>query len=138
MIKDPLTYKVIGWAMKVRSSPGNGFPEVIYRRCFEIEMNKAGLSFEKEVNHKTFYEGVNVGTTKADFVVENKLILELKAIIDLDDSYLAQAKNYVFAYAVALGLLINFGSTSLEHKLIFNQKYNQAISKNDSANPQIL
>jgi GxxExxY protein len=123
MEKDELTYKVIGCAMKVHNVLGNGFQEVIYQRCLAIELEKAGVGFTRELEHTIFYEGVNVGTRRADFVVEDRLSLELKAIINLEDVHLAQAKNYTVAYNFPLGLLINFGSQSLQYKLIFNPKY---------------
>jgi GxxExxY protein len=123
MIKDELTYKIIGCAMKVHNTLGNGFQEVIYQRCLAIELQKAGLTFEREKEHTIYYEDIKVGTRRADFVVENKVVVELKAVIRLEDVHLAQAKNYVVAYDFPLGLLINFGSNSLEHKLIFNPKY---------------
>jgi len=122
MEKDELTYKVIGCAMKVHNILGNGFQEVIYQRCLAIELTKAGLNFGREVEQEIFYEGELVGTRRTDFVVENKIIVELKAIISLEDVHLAQAKNYVVAYDFARGLLINFGAKSLEYKLIFNSK----------------
>ena len=124
MVKDELTYKIIGCAMKVHNVLGNGFQEVIYQRCLAIELKRAGLTFEREKEHTIYYEDFEVGTRRADFVVENKVIVELKAVIRLEDVHLAQAKNYVVAYDFPLGLLINFGSNSLEHKLIFNPKYN--------------
>ncbi|MDR2653015.1 MAG: GxxExxY protein [Prevotellaceae bacterium] len=131
MVKDELTYKIIGCAMKVHNTLGNGFQEVIYQRCLVLELRKAGLAFEREKEHTIYYEGFEVGTRRADFVVENKVIVELKALIRLEDVHLAQAKNYVVAYDFPLGLLINFGSISLEYKLVFNPKYN-------SVNPKIL
>lgn len=124
MEKDELTYKIIGCAMKVHNTLGNGFQEVIYQRCLAIELERTGLSFGREVEQIIFYEGIDVGTRRADFVVENKVIVELKAVINLEDVHLAQAKNYVVAYDFARGLLINFGATSLQYKLIFNPKYN--------------
>lgn len=128
MEKDELTYKIIGCAMKVHTTLGNGFQEVIYQRCLAIEMQNAGISFDRELEQTIYYEGKEVGTRRADFVVENKIIVELKAIITLEDVHLAQAKNYVVAYDFAKGLLINFGAKSLEYKLIFNPKYNSANS----------
>lgn len=113
MIKNDLTYKIIGCAMKVHNTLGNGFQEVIYQRCLAIELEKAGLNFAREQEHTIYYEGIEVGKRRADFVVENKVIVELKALINLEDVHLAQAKNYVVAYDFPLGLLINFGSTSL-------------------------
>lgn len=115
--------------MKVHNTLGNGFQEVIYQRCLAIELERAGLSFTREQEHTIFYEAIEVGTRRADFVVENKVIVELKALINMEDVHLAQAKNYVVAYDFPLGLLINFGSTSLQYKLVFNPKYNSANSK---------
>ncbi|MTK54284.1 GxxExxY protein [Paludibacter sp.] len=123
MEKDQLTYTIIGCAIKVHNALGNGFQEVIYQRCLAIELRRAGLDFEREKEQSIFYDGINVGTRRADFVVENKVIVELKAMINLEDVHLAQAKNYVVAYNFAKGLLINFGATSLQYKLIFNQHF---------------
>lgn len=134
MKEEDITYKIIGCAMKVHNTLGNGFQEVIYQRCLAIELEKAGLSFGREIEQAIFYEGIEVGTRRADFVVEEKVIVELKAIINLEDVHLAQAKNYVVAYDFPTGLLINFGSTSLQYKKVFNPKYNTAI---DPANPKI-
>lgn len=122
MEKDELTYRVIGCAMKVHNTLGNGFQEVIYQRCLAIELRKAGLQFEREVEQTIYYESQNVGTRRADFVVDGKLIVELKALIQLEDVHLAQAKNYVVAYQFEKGLLINFGAKSLQYKLVFNAK----------------
>ena len=124
-MKEEITYKIIGCAMKVHNTLGNGFQEVIYQRCLAIELERAGLNFGREIEQTIFYEGIDVGTRRADFVVEEKIIVELKAIINLEDVHLAQAKNYVVAYDSATGLLINFGSTSLQYKKVFNPKYNQ-------------
>jgi len=132
MIKNELTYKIIGCAMKVHNQLGNGFQEVIYQRCLAIELKRAGLEFEREKDQIIYYDQFEVGIRRADFVVENSLIIELKALINLEDVHLAQAKNYVVAYDFPLGLLINFGSNSLQHKLIFNPKYN---NPDDNKNP---
>jgi len=118
-----LTYKINGCAMKVHNTLGNGFQEVIYQRCLAIEFRKAGLVFEREREHVIFYEGEDVGTRRADFVVEGKVMVELKALITLEDVHLAQAKNYVVAYDLPIGLLINFGGVSLQFKKVFNPKY---------------
>jgi GxxExxY protein len=125
MEKDPITYAIIGCAMKVHNFLGNGFQEVIYQRCLQIEFNKCNLNFGREIEQTIYYDGVAVGTRRADFVVEDKLIVEIKATIALEDVHLAQAKNYVVAYNFPRGLLINFGSTSLQYKLIFNPKFNR-------------
>ena len=124
MEKDSLTYTIIGCAMKIHNTLGNGFQEVIYQRCLAIELSRAGLNFGREVEQKIFYDGIYVGTRRADFVVENKVIVELKAQVRLEPVYLAQAKNYVVACNFEKGLLINFGGKSLDHKLIFNPRYN--------------
>lgn len=102
---------------------GPGFQEVIYQRCLAIELERAGISFQREKEHTIYYDGIEVGTRRADFVVEEKVVAELKALVNLEDVHLAQAKNYVVAYDFPPGLLINFGSQSLQYKLIFNPKY---------------
>lgn len=130
---DEITYKINGCAMKVHNELGNGFQEVIYQRCLAIELDNANLKFAREVEQDIFYKGAHVGTRRADFVVENDIIVELKALINLEDVHLAQAKNYVVAYNKPVGLLINFGSNSLQFKKIFNPKYNQ-----NPVNPKIL
>ncbi len=110
--------------MKVHRTLGNGFQEVIYQRCLAIEMDRAGISFSREQEHEIFYEGISVGSRRADFVVEDQVIVELKALINLEDVHLAQAKNYVVAYDKPIGLLINFGARSLQFKKVYNPKYN--------------
>lgn len=123
MERDELTYKIIGCGMKVHSKLGNGFQEVIYQRCLAIELKRAGLDFEREKEQKIFYDDIKVGTRRADFIIENSITLEIKAIVNLEDVHLAQAKNYVVAYNFEKGLLINFGAKSLQYKLIFNQNF---------------
>lgn len=87
-------------------------------------MKKAGIGYEREVDQIIYYEGMDVGTRRADFVIENKLVVEIKALVNLEDVHLSQAKNYVVAYNFEKGLLINFGATSLQYKLVFNQHKN--------------
>ncbi|AUB41985.1 NADH:ubiqui oxidoreductase subunit 5 [Nostoc flagelliforme CCNUN1] len=106
---------------------GPGFQEVIYQRCLAIELERAGLSFAREQEQPVFYDGIQVGTRRADFVVENQVVVELKALVKLEDVHLAQAKNYTVAYDFLLGLLINFGGKSLEYKLMFNNRQNQDL-----------
>jgi len=124
MTLDEITYKINGCAMKVHNTLGNGFQEVIYQRCLALEIQKAGLLFGREIEQTIYYDGVEVGTRRADFIVEEKIIVELKALINLEDVHLAQCKNYVVAYDFPVGLLINFGSTSLQFKKLYNPKYN--------------
>ena len=121
IITDELTHKIIGCAMKVHSKLGNGFQEVIYQRCLAIELQKAGLNFEREQEKMIFYDEIEVGTRRVDFLVENKVLVELKAIINLDDVHLAQAINYLEAYNFNIGLLINFGSKSLQFKRLLHK-----------------
>jgi GxxExxY protein len=123
MQKDELTYKIIGCAIKVHNTLGPGFQEIIYQRCLAFELDRAGFKFTREEEHTIYYEGTQVGSRRADFVIENKLVVELKALSNLEDVHLAQAKNYVIAYNFPQGLLINFGSKSLQYKLLFNPKY---------------
>jgi GxxExxY protein len=122
-VGNDLTYTIIGCAMKVHNKMGPGFQEVIYQRCLAIELERAGLSFAREQEQPVFYDGIQVGTRRADFVVENQVVVELKAVVQLEDVHLAQAKNYTVAYKFPLGLLINFGGKSLEHKLLFNRQH---------------
>ena len=123
MIKDELTYKIISCAMKVHKILGNGFQEVIYQRALEIEFKRTNIVFGREVDQSIFYEGVEVGTRRADFIVESRVVVELKALTALEAVHIAQAKNYVVAYDFEIGLLINFGATSLQYRRIFNPKY---------------
>lgn len=121
-IRDDLTYRIIGCAMKVHRTLGGGFQEVIYQRCLALEMERAGIDFGREVEQTTYYEGIEVGTRRADFVVADRVVVELKALAVLDDVHVAQARNYVVAYDFEVGLLINFGGKSLEYKRIFNDR----------------
>ena len=134
MIKEEVTYNVIGCAMKVHNTLGNGFQEVIYRRCLAIELEKVGLNFGREIEQTIYYDQVEVGTRRADFVVENRAIVALQALIDLEDVHLAQAKNYMVAYDFPCGLLISFGTISLQHKFVFNPKYNLVVTGKNSEN----
>ena len=123
MTSEEITYKIIGCAMKVHNTLGNGFQEVIYQRCLAIELRKAGLDFIREKEQPIFYDGEEVGTRRADFIVEGNIMVELKALINLEDVQLAQAKNYAVAYDLPVGLLINFGANSLQYKKVYNPKY---------------
>jgi len=123
MTQDEITFKIIGCAMRVHNILGNGFQEVIYQRCLAIELRKAGIDFVREKEQIIFYEGEEVGNRRADFIAEGNIMVELKALINLEDVHLAQAKNYLVAYDLPTGLLINFGGTSLQYKKVFNQKF---------------
>lgn len=117
---EDLTHKIIGCAMKVHSTLGNGFQEVIYQRALAIEMKNQGISFRRELEMSIFYEGIDIGTRRVDFFVEETIMVELKALIKLEDVHLAQAMNYCQAYKLPVGLLINFGARSLEFKRVYN------------------
>lgn len=129
-IDDDLTYKIIGCAMKVHNTLGNGFQEVIYQRCLAIELERSGLNYEREKEMPIYYEGFEVGTRRADFIVEGMVMVGLKAIMKLEDVHLAQTLNYLTAYQIEKGLLINFGGTSIEMKRLFK--------KHKPKNPLIL
>ncbi|WP_044281285.1 GxxExxY protein [Caldithrix abyssi] len=119
---EDLTHKIIGCAMEVHRILGNGFQEVIYQRALAIEMRAQDLDFEREKEMPIFYHGYEIGTRRIDFFVENKIMVEVKAIKQLEDVHLAQALNYLEAYNMEVGLLINFGATSLEFKRVHNKK----------------
>ena len=118
-----ITEKIIGAAMRVHSALGNGFQEVIYQRALEIELKEMGLVFEREFNMPIFYKNQQIGERRVDFFVERKISVELKAIIDLEPVHYAQARNYLEAYNLEIGLLLNFGSISLQFKRLQNPKF---------------
>ena len=120
-----LTSKVIGCAMAVHSALGNGFQEVVYQRALQVEMADQEISFSREYEMPIFYKGQQVGTRRVDFLIEGVVSVELKAIAYLEDIHLAQAINYLEAYDLEVGLLINFGARSLEFKRVSNKKFNQ-------------
>ena len=110
-----ITEKIIGASFEVHKFLGNGFQEVIYQRALAWELSKAGLTYAREIEQEIFYKELlePIGIRRADFVVEGKVLVELKAIIELEDVHLAQVLNYLKAYRLEVGLLINFGSKSL-------------------------
>lgn len=111
-----LTGKIIGCCMEVHRQMGNGFQEAIYQRALQIEMELQGLAFSREHEMDIHYKGVLIGQRRVDFFVEERVMVEIKAVISLQDVHLAQAINYLEAYGLGVGLLINFGSKSLEFK----------------------
>lgn len=133
-INDPLTYKIIGCAMKVHATLGNGFQEVIYQRALAIEMTKAELEFAWELEMPIYYDGEHIGTRRVDFLVANEILVELKALTQMEDVHLAQGLNYLVAYKLEKGLLINFGARSLEVKRLRHpkNKYRQQLDLPDS------
>jgi GxxExxY protein len=125
-----LTHKIIGCAMKVHSTLGNGFQEVIYQRALAIEMQFQSLSFEREKEMLIFYRQMHIGTRRVDFFVENAVMVELKAVEKLEDVHKAQAINYCEAYNIADGLLINFGAKSLEFRRVYNKNLVTPVPSN--------
>ena len=118
-----LTSKIIGCVMTVHKTLGNSFQEVIYQRALEIEMNLSGISCNREFVMPIFYRDIQIGTRRVDFLVEGVVSVELKAITQLEDVHFAQAINYLEAYNLEIGLLINFGETSLNFKRLTNKKF---------------
>ena len=118
-----ITEKIIGSAMRVHATLGNGFQEVIYQRALKLEMEETGLKFAREFTMPIFYKSRQIGERRVDFYVEDKIMVELKAVIILENVHLAQAKNYLEAYNMQVGLLINFGSISLQFKRLENKKF---------------
>ncbi len=129
-----LTSKIIGCAMTVHKILGNGFQEVIYQRALEIEMQEAGISLDREFEMPIFYREKQIGTRRVDFLVAGVISVELKAITKLEDVHFAQAINYLEAYNLEIGLLINFGENSLNFKRLTNKKFkpNQSQKSNKS------
>jgi len=121
-----LTSKIIGCAMEVHNNLGNGFQEVIYQRALSIEMNMQHLIHEREKEIPLSYKGYDIGTRRVDFFVDEKIMVEIKAVKALEDVHLAQAINYLEAYNMEIGLLINFGNTRLQFKRVM--KPNSKIS----------
>lgn len=125
-----LTSKIIKCAITVHSRLGNGFQEVIYQRALEIEMRLANISFQREYEMPIFYREQQIGTRRVDFLVEDIVSVELKAITKLEDVHFAQAINYLEAYNLEIGLLLNFGETSLNMKRLTNKKYVSPFHQN--------
>ncbi|MEP7375799.1 MAG: GxxExxY protein [Chitinophagaceae bacterium] len=122
-----ITEKIIGAAFRVHGTLGNGFQEVIYQRALELEFKAMNLEYSREFEMPIYYLDQQIGTRRVDFLVEGKISVELKAIIKLEDVHLAQAINYLEAYNLEIGLLINFGSKRLEFHRFTNKKYNPTI-----------
>lgn len=122
-----LTAQIIGCAMTVHKTLGNGFQEVIYQRALKLEMEAEGLPFEREYEMPIFYRSQKIGTRRVDFLVNHMVSVELKALTKLEAVHLAQAINYLEAYNLEIGLLINFGENSLQFKRLTNKKYKSEL-----------
>jgi len=115
-----ITEKIIGCAIKIHKELGNGFPEIIYRRCLEIEFRKIKLSYKAEFESPIYYENIEVGKRRVDFVIEDNVLLEIKALQNIDSNCISQVLNYLKAFRYEVGLLINFGEKSLTFKRLIN------------------
>lgn len=115
-----LTEKIIGCALRVHNTLGNGFQELIYQCALALELAKADFKFAQELEMIIYYDGVDIGKRRVDFFIEGLIMVEIKAIISLEDVHLVQAMNYLEAYKMEIGLLINFGSKSLQFKRVHN------------------
>ena len=126
-----ITHRIIGCSMQVHRTLGNSFQEVIYQRALAIEMKYDGLSFQRGMEMPIYYRDERVGTRRVDFFVENCVMVELKALEKIEDVHKAQAVNYLEAYNIADGLLINFGGLSLDFKRLYNKKLVTPLSEHD-------
>ena len=130
-----LTAKIIGCAMAVHSALGNGFQEFIYQNALAMEMKDRDIIFRREHKMPIFFKGKQMGVRRADFLVENVVCVELKAVIELQDVHLAQAINYLESFDLEVGLLINFGAKSLEVKRVTNKSFKQRAQGNPAIPP---
>lgn len=122
MVYEALTRRIIGCAMQVHRTLGNGFQEVIYQRALSIEFELDNLRFAREQEMSIFYRDQAIGSRRVDFFVEDSIMVEIKATTKLEDVHLAQALNYLECYKIHIGLLLNFGQRSLEFKRVHNNK----------------
>jgi GxxExxY protein len=138
MLHKEITEKIIGCAMLVHRTLGNGFQEVIYQRALEIEMLHNGIKFKREKEMDIFYRNKMIGTRRVDFFVEGCIMVELKALVKIEDVHLAQAMNYCEAYNMEIGLLINFGAKSLEFKRVHNNKLiNKSLNQENQGSDNV-
>jgi GxxExxY protein len=117
-----MTGKIIRCAMNVHSALGNGFQEIVYQRALAIEFEENGLNFIREQEMDIFYKERKIETRRVDFFVEGSVMVEMKALIKLEPAHLSQSMNYLEAYGLQIGLLLNFGAVSLEFKRVHNNK----------------
>jgi GxxExxY protein len=126
-----LTGNVIGCAMKVHTQLGCGYPEIIYQRALTRELENCGINHEREIKMPIYYDGVEIGFRRADFIIHKEVIVELKAQSEINDAHFNQILNYLKAYKKEIGLLINFGEESLKfRRFIYQKNYNQVNQRN--------
>ena len=131
--QDKITHSIIGCAMEVHNILGNGFQEVVYQRALSIEMNLRNIEHQREFEMPWSYKGFDIGSRRVDFLVMKEISIEIKAIINLEDVHLAQAMNYLEAYNLQTGLLINFGAKSLQFKRLFNKSWKSKNPENQGS-----
>ena len=131
--QDKITHSIIGCAMEVHNILGNGFQEVVYQRALSIEMNLRNIEHQREFEMTLSYKGFDIGSRRVDFLVMKEISIEIKAIINLEDVHLAQAMNYLEAYNLQTGLLINFGAKSLQFKRLFNKSWKSKNPENQGS-----
>src|SRR5262245_8485356 len=117
-----VTGQIIGRAMKIHRYFGPGFPEIIYKRALIIELEKANLIYSSEIEREIFYEERLIGKRRLDLLVGNNILVELKAVTEINNSCYAQIINYLRVFNIEVGLLLNFGSESLQFKRFINTK----------------
>ena len=127
-----ITEKIIGCAMKVHSKMRSGYVEAVYQKCLSIEFENSGLRFQTEVDHPIYYEGIIVGRRRVDFLIDDKIVVEIKALSEITNAHIAQALNYLETHQLEIGLLINFGGKSLQFKRLINER---KLSNNQQKNP---
>ena len=131
--QDKITHSIIGCAMEVHNILGNGFQEVVYQRALSIEMNLRNIEHQREFEMPLSYKGFDIGSRRVYFLVMKEISIEIKAIINLEDVHLAQAMNYLEAYNLQTGLLINFGAKSLQFKRLFNKSWKSKNPENQGS-----
>jgi GxxExxY protein len=121
-IEDAQTYAIIGCAMTVHRTLGLGYQEIIYQRALIEEFRKRGIPYIREQEIPIYYDGKPIGSRRVDFLVYGKILLEIKAVRELEKAHIAQAINYLEAYKLPKGLLINFGHTSLQYRRLIKER----------------
>jgi GxxExxY protein len=122
MVHEEITYIIIGAAMEVHKVLGNGFLEAVYQKALEHELRLRNIPFEAQVHLPVYYKGELVGDYIADFLIDGRIVVEIKAVSSMNDAHLAQTIHYLTATNNQVGLLINVGAKSLEHRCVANTK----------------
>lgn len=127
-IHSDITAEILNVAFEVHKIIGPGFVELVYLRSMLVECGLRNIETDSEIELPIYYKNVRVGSRRADLLVKKKVIVELKAVVELNDNHLAQAINYLEAFNLEVGLLLNFESKSLQYKRVIHPKFlNQKI-----------